>query len=86
MVSTCSIPQRLTQRGSPRLKCEIGLLSLESTEADCKERGRVIKELGFRRTDLIITTKLYWGLRTGPNDGGLSRKQSVSFALVHGGC
>lgn len=38
-------------------------------------RGRVIKELGLRRTDLIISTKLYWGLRGGPNDGGLSRKQ-----------
>lgn len=40
-------------------------------------RGRVIKELGLRRTDLIITTKLFWGVRGGPNDGGLSRKQYV---------
>jgi aryl-alcohol dehydrogenase-like predicted oxidoreductase len=40
-------------------------------------RGRVIKELGLRRTDLVITTKLFWGLRKGPNDGGLSRKQWV---------
>ena len=38
-------------------------------------RGRVIKELGLRRTDLVISTKLFWGLRSGPNDGGLSRKQ-----------
>lgn len=38
-------------------------------------RGRVIKELGLRRTDLVITTKLFWGPRTGPNDRGLSRKQ-----------
>lgn len=37
-------------------------------------RGGVIKELGLRRTDLIITTKLFWG---GPNDRGLSRKQYV---------
>lgn len=39
--------------------------------------GRVLKELGYRRTDLIVTTKLFWGLRSGPNDGGLSRKQYV---------
>ena len=37
--------------------------------------GRALKELGLRRTDLIVTTKLFWGLRRGPNDGGLSRKQ-----------
>jgi hypothetical protein len=46
-----------------------------STKADCEGRGRVIKELGLRRTDLVVTTKLFWGLRSGPNDGGLSRKQ-----------
>jgi len=38
-------------------------------------RGRVIKELGLRRTDLVISTKIFWGPRNGPNDGGLSRKQ-----------
>lgn len=38
-------------------------------------RGRVIKELGWRRTDLIVTTKIFFGTRTGPNDKGLSRKQ-----------
>jgi aryl-alcohol dehydrogenase-like predicted oxidoreductase len=41
-------------------------------------RGRVIKELGFRRTDLIISTKLFWSPRKGPNDAGLSRKQCVA--------
>jgi len=41
-------------------------------------RGRVIKELGLRRTDLVISTKIFWGLRKGPNDGGLSRKQCVA--------
>ncbi|KAG6380551.1 NADP-dependent oxidoreductase domain-containing protein [Boletus reticuloceps] len=41
------------------------------------EMGRVIKELGYRRTDLIITTKLFFGTRTGPNDTGLSRKHIV---------
>ncbi|KAF9055732.1 NADP-dependent oxidoreductase domain-containing protein [Panaeolus papilionaceus] len=41
------------------------------------EMGRVIKELGLRRTDLVVTTKLFWGLRKGPNDSGLSRKHII---------
>jgi voltage-dependent potassium channel beta subunit len=44
------------------------------------EMGRVIKELGLRRTDLVITTKIFWGLRKGPNDGGLSRKHIIEGA------
>jgi aryl-alcohol dehydrogenase-like predicted oxidoreductase len=40
-----------------------------------EEIGRVIHELGLRRTDLILTTKLYGGVRPGPNQNGLSRKQ-----------
>jgi len=43
-----------------------------------EEMGRVIKELGLRRTDLVITTKIFWGIgRKGPNDGGLSRKHII---------
>jgi len=62
-----------------------------SVWADLKEfySGRVVKELGLRRTDLIITTKIFWGIRNGsPNDTGLSRKQcviissSVDFLLM----
>jgi len=41
------------------------------------EMGRVIKELGFRRTDLVITTKLYWGQKNHPNGTGLSRKHII---------
>jgi aryl-alcohol dehydrogenase-like predicted oxidoreductase len=41
-------------------------------------RGRVIKELGLRRTDLVISTKIFFGVRKGPNDDGLSRKQYVA--------
>ena len=40
-------------------------------------RGRIIKELGLRRTDLVISTKIFWGSRKGHNDSGLSRKQYV---------
>ncbi|OSC96888.1 Aldo/keto reductase [Trametes coccinea BRFM310] len=41
------------------------------------EIGRVIKELGFRRSDLIVTTKIFWGTREGPNASGLSRKHII---------
>ncbi|OAX38953.1 Aldo/keto reductase [Rhizopogon vinicolor AM-OR11-026] len=59
-----------------------GINMFDTAEAYAKgkselEMGRVIKELGLRRTDLIITTKLFWGLRAGPNDGGLSRKHII---------
>ncbi|KAJ6545011.1 NADP-dependent oxidoreductase domain-containing protein [Mycena vulgaris] len=42
-----------------------------------EEMGRVIQELGLRRTDLIISTKIFWGPREGPNDTGLSRKHVI---------
>ncbi|KAI0323022.1 NADP-dependent oxidoreductase domain-containing protein [Amylostereum chailletii] len=42
-----------------------------------KELGRVLKELNVRRADLILTTKIFWGTRPGPNNGGLSRKHIV---------
>ncbi|KAJ7123457.1 voltage-gated potassium channel beta-2 subunit [Mycena epipterygia] len=41
------------------------------------EMGRAIKELGYRRSDLIIVTKIFWGIRDGPNDSGLSRKHVI---------
>ncbi|KJA28304.1 hypothetical protein HYPSUDRAFT_197203 [Hypholoma sublateritium FD-334 SS-4] len=43
------------------------------------EIGRVIKELNLERTDLIITTKVYFGFKHGgsPNDQGLSRKHII---------
>ncbi|KAG1716201.1 hypothetical protein ID866_941 [Astraeus odoratus] len=44
------------------------------------EMGRVIKELGYRRSDLIITTKIFFGARYGPNNTGLSRKHIIEGA------
>lgn len=35
--------------------------------------GRVIKRAGWQRSDLVISTKIFWGGK-GPNDRGLSRK------------
>ncbi|PAV22871.1 voltage-gated potassium channel beta-2 subunit [Pyrrhoderma noxium] len=42
-----------------------------------EEMGRAIKELGFKRSELIITTKLFWGHTENPNGGGLSRKHII---------
>jgi voltage-dependent potassium channel beta subunit len=35
--------------------------------------GNVIKKAGWKRSDLVISTKIFWG-GDGPNDQGLSRK------------
>lgn len=35
--------------------------------------GEVIKKAGWKRTDLVLSTKIFWG-GDGPNDTGLSRK------------
>jgi len=62
---------------------EAGINMFDTAEGyaagDCeKEMGRVIKECGWRRTDLIISTKLFSGIRRlGPNDKGLSRKHLI---------
>jgi voltage-dependent potassium channel beta subunit len=42
--------------------------------------GNVIRKLGWRRSDLVISTKLFWGGKApnrGPNDVGLSRKRII---------
>ncbi|KAJ7301456.1 NADP-dependent oxidoreductase domain-containing protein [Mycena albidolilacea] len=46
------------------------------------ELGRVIKELGYKRTDLVVMTKIFWGICDGPNDSGLSRKQYVLCRVI----
>ena len=35
--------------------------------------GQVFKKAGWKRSDLVVSTKLFWGGK-GPNDRGLSRK------------
>jgi voltage-dependent potassium channel beta subunit len=39
--------------------------------------GRVLKELNIRRSDVIVSTKIFFGTRKGPNDMGLSRKHII---------
>jgi voltage-dependent potassium channel beta subunit len=38
--------------------------------------GNVIRRAGWKRSDLVISTKVFWG-GTGPNDRGLSRKHVI---------
>ncbi len=41
--------------------------------------GKVLKETGWQRSDLVLSTKIFWGGK-GPNDRGLSRKHIVEGA------
>jgi voltage-dependent potassium channel beta subunit len=46
--------------------------------------GQVIKKLGWKRSDLVVSTKIFWG-GDGPNNQGLSRKhilQGTDASLV----
>ncbi len=38
--------------------------------------GNVIQQAGWKRSDLVIATKIFWG-GNGPNDRGLSRKHLI---------
>ncbi len=38
--------------------------------------GNIIKKAGWKRSDLVISTKIFWG-GDGPNDKGLSRKHVI---------
>ena len=38
--------------------------------------GAVIKQVGWKRSDLVVSTKIFWG-GPGPNDKGLSRKHII---------
>ncbi len=41
--------------------------------------GNVIKKIGWKRSDLVISTKIFWG-GDGPNETGLSRKHILEGA------
>ncbi len=41
--------------------------------------GNIIKKAGWKRSDLVLSTKIFWGGK-GPNDRGLSRKHTMEGA------
>ncbi len=41
--------------------------------------GNVVKKMGWKRSDLVISTKIFWG-GSGPNETGLSRKHIIEGA------
>jgi len=41
------------------------------------EMGKAIRELGIKRDDVVVSTKIFWGTKGGPNAWGLSRKHLV---------
>lgn len=43
--------------------------------------GKVIQRAGWRRSDLVISTKIFWG-GDGPNDTGLSYKHLIEGTLA----
>jgi aryl-alcohol dehydrogenase-like predicted oxidoreductase len=43
--------------------------------------GRAIHKLGWRRDDVVLSTKIFWG-GEGPNDTGLSHKHIECLALT----
>jgi voltage-dependent potassium channel beta subunit len=60
---------------------EIGVNFFDNAEAYANGEaeivmGNVIKKTGWKRSDLIISTKIFWG-GNGPNDRGLSRKHII---------
>lgn len=38
--------------------------------------GKIIRQAGWKRSDLVLSTKIFWG-GDGPNDRGLSRKHII---------
>lgn len=38
--------------------------------------GNIIRKMGWKRSDLVLSTKIFWGGK-GPNDTGLSRKHLI---------
>lgn len=43
--------------------------------------GRVFKKAGWKRSDLVVSTKVFWGGK-GANDRGLSRKHTIEGTLA----
>jgi len=55
---------------------ELGFSQARSEALMEMPMGNIIKKLGWKRSDLVLSTKIYWG-GSGPNDKGLSRKHII---------
>jgi voltage-dependent potassium channel beta subunit len=60
---------------------EAGVNFFDAAESYARGRaeillGKIIRDFGWKRSDLIVSTKIFWG-GEGPNDSGLSRKHIV---------
>lgn len=60
---------------------EAGVNFFDNAEAYASGRaetmmGAIIKKAGWRRSDLVLSTKIFWGGQ-GPNEQGLSRKHII---------
>jgi voltage-dependent potassium channel beta subunit len=60
---------------------DAGVNFFDNAEAYARGRsehimGNVIKRAGWKRSDLVVSTKIFWGGQ-GPNDRGLSRKHII---------
>ncbi len=42
--------------------------------------GNAIRKLGLKRSDLVLSSKVFWPMADGPNDRGLSRKHIMESA------
>ncbi len=67
-----------------RTACEAGVNFFDNAEAYANGNaeivmGNVVRKLGWKRSDIVISTKLFWGGK-GPNDNGLSRKHILEGA------
>jgi voltage-dependent potassium channel beta subunit len=63
---------------------DLGVNFFDNAEAYAKGNaeivmGNVIRKTGWKRSDLVISTKIFWGGK-GPNDTGLSRKHLIEGA------
>ncbi len=67
-----------------RAAYDAGVNFFDNAEAYAQGRaetmmGNIIRKAGWKRTDLVISTKIFWG-GSGPNDCGLSRKHIIEGA------
>ncbi|MFN8257475.1 MAG: aldo/keto reductase [Bacteroidales bacterium] len=65
---------------------DFGVNFFDNAEAYAQGRsetvmGQAIKKAGWKRSDLVLSTKIYWG-GNGPNDKGLSRKHIIEGTLA----